>query len=87
MGESEGGDESRGRRGKVGRKEGRKEERSLRARRGGRVAGAEGGGRETVTAVTVVPSHTVWLWHARRPGHKGCTPSTKHDSLPLIRSI
>lgn len=65
---------------------GRKEERGLRARRGGRVAGAEVGGRETVTAATAVTSHTVWLWHARSPGHKGCTPSTKHDSLPLIRS-
>lgn len=65
--------------------EGRKEGGEELKREGGWAAGVGEGGMETVTAVTVVTSHTVWLSHARSPGQKGCTRSTKHDSLPLIR--
>lgn len=68
-----------------------------RKREGGRRLGVfQGGGMETVTVVSVVTSHTVWLSHAHSMGHRGRTQSThslihshthtKLDSVPLIQS-
>lgn len=76
------------RRRRIERKEGDWERERVGGREGAEGLLQGGGGTETVTAVAVVTSHTVWLSHAHSPGHRGRTRSThthmKHDSSPLI---